>query len=475
MTRFYYFTLGSSFYLFPHYQFFYSLYCSLEESFQNVELLAPAQFVLPVKNDNTSDSVNIVFNVTQNASGSSSHDQTSDSGMFLCALLPLQPMNHSIDWDVRSCQVHRINSSLFHCLCSLRGTTLLIYATPNEDPVGMAHQPRWDFRILLVWLAAAGSFLVLIIALMILMARWYRRRTLLAYLRIQLGLCLVPLTSAYLMPSDVIKETLWTILLTAATYQYLSTLLVMSVYLKSCAKKSSDPPSGSLKRIARFVGFSFGVSFLLSGLHSLLEALSHDAHYVSWLAEFRSVSGILFFLAYSGLMLVLIALYASGRSHALPAGRSKFEKLRRSSSTDGREKIVDASRPSSTDKEQCCLLLGLLSLPVTGSMLVDQHFAHGKWDDNDNLLDWPSLGVHSAAYLVHFSSVIAWAVVVLGYSGDGFVCCLCFWRWKGKPPANSETVTEMLNATALAESPQHQSPLLPDSAGNEHKISNLMT
>ncbi len=48
---------------------------------------------------------------------------------------------------------------------------------------------------------------------------------------------------------------------------------------------------------------------MLTGIHSLLEEITHGAYFVSWLLEFRSVSGILFCLTYSSYILLLVAFY----------------------------------------------------------------------------------------------------------------------------------------------------------------------
>lgn len=390
-------------------------------SFSQVQPLAPAQLILA--GSNRSDPVETTFRA----------EADEDEG-YLCALLPLRPLNHSaVDWDVRSCQLDRRNGSLFHCLCSQPGTTLLIRAEwvqVQEIQLALPSEPEWsDFRIILAYLAVWGSHLVVTVTLAILAARWYRRRTLWAYLRIQLGLCLVPLTTAYLVPSNAAIEAVWTILVTASTYQYLSTLLV----------RHQDRPEGSSNRF-RPVGFSFGVTLMLAGVHSLLEELSHgDGPFVSWLVHFRSVSGILFCMAYSGLILAQLALYASSSTSA---GRMMDTKFRQEAPAH--------------QQDRSCLFLAILSLPTTGFILTDHHFADANPPEDPR---WPSLGIHSAMAVLHLGSVVLWAVLVLAYSDDGFLCCAGTGRTK--VPATSETVTELLDAAA-------GTALMMDSPPDEH-------
>ncbi len=54
-----------------------------------------------------------------------------------------------------------------------------------------------------------------------------------------------------------------------------------------------------------------------------------------------------------------------------------------------------------------------------------------------------------------------WAALMFRFSGSGYVCAFwCFWS-RSKLPGD-ETVSEMLNATAMMESPQRRSLLSPE-------------
>lgn len=76
--------------------------------------LAPAQFVLNGTN------VTMNFRVVE---------QPLPGGEFLCALLHLQPTNHSRNLDLNSCSVERLPDPFdIRCHCSHQGTAVLIYA-----------------------------------------------------------------------------------------------------------------------------------------------------------------------------------------------------------------------------------------------------------------------------------------------------------------------------------------------------------
>ena len=58
--------------------------------------------------------------------------------------------------------------------------------------------------------------------------------------------------------------------------------------------------------------------------------------------------------------------------------------------------------------------------------------------------------------------VVLWSALMFTFSGSGYICAFwCFWMYRHKLPGG-ETVSEMLNATAMIESPQRRSFLSPE-------------
>lgn len=113
--------------VFQRYSFFHAtsvtllnefLICS-EMEFRTVQQLAPAQFAYITNATNFTSDISVKEKVVP-----------AKDGTYLCALLRLQPTNHSRNWDVDSCSVKQTsNSSTFECQCPQAGTVLLIYVT----------------------------------------------------------------------------------------------------------------------------------------------------------------------------------------------------------------------------------------------------------------------------------------------------------------------------------------------------------
>jgi len=168
---------------------------------------------------------------------------------------------------------------------------------------------------ILVWMAAASSNLIVSVSLVVLAARWYRRRTLWTWFQIQLAVSLLPLSSVYFVPPDVrsqfshptldnvpmesfqAENSVWTVLLTVGLYYHQSTVVAMAVHLKWSHRRPSDESVAKEmlnQRNLRLIGFSFGVPLTLSGVNSLAEELSGHQRFLSWLAQFQSASAVLF-------------------------------------------------------------------------------------------------------------------------------------------------------------------------------------
>lgn len=58
---------------------------------------------------------------------------------------------------------------------------------------------------LLVWIAGSGSHLIVMITLVVLVTRWYRRRTLWTWFYIQLAIGLLPLSTSYIIPPEIVR------------------------------------------------------------------------------------------------------------------------------------------------------------------------------------------------------------------------------------------------------------------------------
>ena len=89
-----------------------------QTGFKNLKQLAPAQFFLNKPNGS---------NVTMDFY--SVEQSKMRGGEYICALLLLQPTNHSRGWDMNSCSIERLSDpSAFRCHCSHQGTVVLLYA-----------------------------------------------------------------------------------------------------------------------------------------------------------------------------------------------------------------------------------------------------------------------------------------------------------------------------------------------------------
>jgi len=164
--------------------------------------LAPAQFTLPLSTsaNNESDSsrtiVETIFILNQ-----VDDVKLISSGEYLCAMLPLEPLNHSVNWDAHSCSIERDNSTSFRCQCPQYGTTILLHALRVIEESQDSSMDLW----LLVWIAASGSHLIVMVTLVVLVTRWYRRRTLWAWFYIQLAIGLLPLSTSYIIPPEIVR------------------------------------------------------------------------------------------------------------------------------------------------------------------------------------------------------------------------------------------------------------------------------
>ena len=102
--------------------------------------MAPPRLVLPplkILNNNVSDDDAAIAETVFALLPALYQDSTDPSwaasdGEHLCALLPLEPMNHSVYWDTQSCRLTEDKESaavaLFRCRCSQGGTIMLLRA-----------------------------------------------------------------------------------------------------------------------------------------------------------------------------------------------------------------------------------------------------------------------------------------------------------------------------------------------------------
>ena len=134
-----------------------------------------------------------------------------------------------------------------------------------------------------------------------------------------------------------ISDPFWTILLTVATYQFVTTVWAMIMYLKMNTVQRPDGQEVTDKmnqNNIRLVGLSIGnilikyswnlrddnryffmplpikgIPLSLSGVQSLIEEFSTGSPFVSWLFQLNSVSGIFFCLVYCTLLIAILFLY----------------------------------------------------------------------------------------------------------------------------------------------------------------------
>ena len=301
---------------------------------------------------------------------------------------------------------------------------------------------------------ASTSQLIVIIGVIALSIRWYRHRCVWAWFQIQLGVALVPPSSVYLFETKStvslitvkfesrscisfsnttqIFNPFWTILLTVATYQFVTTVWAMIMYLKMNAIKRQDEMVATDKlnqNNIRLIGLSIGnllhkyswhsrdnhcdslhvilskgIPLSLSGVQSLIEEFSTDSPFVSWLFQLSSISGIFFCLVYCTLLIAILSLYvistretniSSEKFNAFTQEVSNVTGIRYNYILNLTHSLSLCNQLNSFDfstrYNQCCLILTILSLLFTGTMLSHLH--------------WMSLSVHCIAAFLHLLEV----------------------------------------------------------------------
>uniref|UniRef100_A0A0P6EIG7 Brain-specific angiogenesis inhibitor n=1 Tax=Daphnia magna TaxID=35525 RepID=A0A0P6EIG7_9CRUS len=403
-----------------------------QAGFKNLSQLAPAQFFL---NKQNGYNFSIDFHSVE-------HLQI-QGGEYHCALLLLQPTNHSRGWDMDSCFIERLSDpAAFRCHCAHQGTVVLLYAVRDIEETENSVVNLWK----VIYFAASVSHLAVVFGLVTLCAMWYQRRCVWLWFQIQVGISLLPPSSIYFLQTDiVITNRFWASLLTAAIYQYATTVWAMIMYLKMSATKSptEQATTGKLSQNnIRLVGLSLGVPLTLSGVQILIEEFSVGVPFITWFSQLSSFSGIFFSLAYSTLFFTVLSLYVtSTREPDDSAEKSKTF-----------TKDVSLLMSNIVRHSHCCPMLALLGVLVTGSTLCRFH--------------WLSLSTHCVAALLHLLAVLLAVPLMLNFSSTKFFCLYwCFWR-RNKLP-QGETMSELLNATAMVESPQRKSLLSTDQHPSE--------
>uniref|UniRef100_A0A0P5AMI9 Brain-specific angiogenesis inhibitor n=1 Tax=Daphnia magna TaxID=35525 RepID=A0A0P5AMI9_9CRUS len=402
-----------------------------QTGFKNLSQLAPAQFFL---NKQNGYNFSIDFHSVE-------HLQI-QGGEYHCALLLLQPTNHSRGWDMDSCFIERLSDpAAFRCHCDHQGTVVLLYAVRDIETENSVVN-LWK----VIYFAASVSHLAVVFGLVTLCAMWYQRRCVWFWFQIQVGISLLPPSSIYFLQTDiVVTNRFWASLLTAAIYQYATTVWAMIMYLKMSATKSptEQATTGKLSQNnIRLVGLSLGVPLTLSGVQILIEEFSVGVPFITWFSQLSSFSGIFFSLAYSTLFFTVLSLYVtSTREPDDSAEKSKTF-----------TKDVSPLMSHIVRHSHCCPMLALLGVLVTGSTLCRFH--------------WLSLSTHCVAALLHLLAVLLAVPLMLNFSSTKFFCLYwCFWR-RNKLP-QGETMSELLNATAMVESPQRKSLLSTDQHPSE--------
>ncbi|XP_057370415.1 uncharacterized protein LOC130691484 [Daphnia carinata] len=395
-----------------------------QTEFKNLRQLAPAQFFL---NKSNGHNISIDFH--------SIEQLQIKGGEYLCALLQLQPTNHSQGWDMHSCSIERLSDpAAFRCHCRHQGTVVLLYAVRNNEQRENSAFGLWK----VVYFADSVSILVVVFGLVTLCAMWYQRRCVWLWFQIQVGVSLLPPSSIYVLQTNVtVANPFWTILLTAATYQYAATVWAMIMYLKMSVNKGplEQAMAGKLSQSnLRLVGLSLGVPLTLSGVQTLIEEFSVGPPFTSWISQLTSFSGIFFSLVYCTLFVTILSLYVT-----LTRETDNSAEKSNTFTKDGHNVMGNNIRYS-----HCCPMLALLGVMVTGSMLCRFH--------------WLSLGIHCVAAFFHLVAVFLAIAVIFTFSGANDVRVYwCFWR-RSKLP-EGDTVSELLNATTMVESPQRKSLL----------------
>ena len=134
----------------------------------------------------------------------------------------------------------------------------------------------------IVYFATATSHLVLIVVLVVLSARWYRKRTIWGWFQIQLNVSLIPLSSVYFLQGKLVvswciqirrkaeltsqclfykaSDPFWTILLTVMSYAFVTTVWAMIMYLKTNVEQSNEQKREEMlsQGNAKLLGLSLG-------------------------------------------------------------------------------------------------------------------------------------------------------------------------------------------------------------------------
>ncbi|KZS07008.1 Uncharacterized protein APZ42_029535 [Daphnia magna] len=394
-----------------------------QTGFKNLRQLAPAQFFL---NKPNGYNISIDFH--------SIEQLQIKGGEYLCALLPLQPTNHSQGWDMGSCFIERLSDpAAFRCHCAHQGTVVLLYAVRDIEETENSVVNLWK----VIYFAASVSHLAVVFGLVTLCAVWYQRRCVWLWFQIQVGVSLLPPSSIYFLQTNVVPNPFLTILLTAATYQYAATVWAMIMYLKMSATQGpvEQATAGKMSHNnIRLVGLSLGVPLTLSGVQTLIKEFSVGTPSTSWISQLTSFSGIFFSLVYCTLFVTVLSLYVTST-------RETDDSVEKSNTFT---KNVPRVMGNNVRYSHCCPILALLGVMVTGSMLCRFH--------------WLSLSTHCVAAFLHLVAVLLAIAVMFTFSGanDTFVYW-CFWRRRKLP--EGDTVSELLNATTMVESPQRKSLL----------------
>uniref|UniRef100_A0A0P6GFS4 Brain-specific angiogenesis inhibitor n=1 Tax=Daphnia magna TaxID=35525 RepID=A0A0P6GFS4_9CRUS len=394
-----------------------------QTGFKNLRQLAPAQFFL---NKPNGYNISIDFH--------SIEQLQIKGGEYLCALLPLQPTNHSQGWDMGSCFIERLSDpAAFRCHCAHQGTVVLLYAVRDIEETENSVVNLWK----VIYFAASVSHLAVVFGLVTLCAMWYQRRCVWLWFQIQVGVSLLPPSSIYFLQTNVVPNPFLTILLTASTYQYAATVWAMIMYLKMSATQGpvEQATAGKMSHNnIRLVGLSLGVPLTLSGVQTLIKEFSVGTPSTSWISQLTSFSGIFFSLVYCTLFVTVLSLYVTST-------RETDDSVEKSNTFT---KNVPRVMGNNVRYSHCCPILALLGVMVTGSMLCRFH--------------WLSLSTHCVAAFLHLVAVLLAIAVMFTFSGanDVFVYW-CFWRRRKLP--EGDTVSELLNATTMVESPQRKSLL----------------
>ncbi|KAK4018037.1 hypothetical protein OUZ56_000106 [Daphnia magna] len=394
-----------------------------QTGFKNLRQLAPAQFFL---NKPNGYNISIDFH--------SIEQLQIKGGEYLCALLPLQPTNHSQGWDMGSCFIERLSDpAAFRCHCAHQGTVVLLYAVRDIEETENSVVNLWK----VIYFAASVSHLAVVFGLVTLCAMWYQRRCVWLWFQIQVGVSLLPPSSIYFLQTNVVPNPFLTILLTASTYQYAATVWAMIMYLKMSATQGpvEQATAGKMSHNnIRLVGLSLGVPLTLSGVQTLIKEFSVGTPSTSWISQLTSFSGIFFSLVYCTLFVTVLSLYVTST-------RETDDSVEKSNTFT---KNVPRVMGNNVRYSHCCPILALLGVMVTGSMLCRFH--------------WLSLSTHCVAAFLHLVAVLLAIAVMFTFSGanDTFVYW-CFWRRRKLP--EGDTVSELLNATTMVESPQRKSLL----------------